>query len=141
MVGANIRCALCDVVGFVDDASAQLGARVPLPAGYRYELGRTSARRSSVSPSWFRSPYLLAIYLQIAAFQRVRQAALVLANVPFGAGGRGGRPLDHRAQPESLGIDRVHRALRNRGLFNGIVMVSRSERPPRPWDRCRHGHA
>src|SRR4029079_11830982 len=81
VVGANIRGR--DVVGFVDDAKAQLATAVPLPTGYRYEWGgqythqQTALRRLAV----LLPIAILAIYLLLfAAFRRVRQAGLVMAN-------------------------------------------------------------
>jgi len=124
VVGANIRGR--DVVGFVDDASAQLGAQVPLPTGYRYEWGgqythqRTALQRLAILVPLA----ILAIYLLLfAAFQRVRQAALVLANVPFALVG-GVAALWITGLNLSLSASIGFIALFGIAVLNGVVMVS-----------------
>jgi len=124
VVGANIRGR--DVVGFVDDASAQLGTQVPLPTGYRYEWGgqythqRTALQRLAILVPLA----ILAIYLLLfAAFQRVRQAALVLANVPFALVG-GVAALWITGLNLSLSASIGFIALFGIAVLNGVVMVS-----------------
>jgi cobalt-zinc-cadmium resistance protein CzcA len=124
VVGANIRGR--DVVGFVDDASAQLGVQVPLPTGYRYEWGgqythqRTALQRLAILVPLA----ILAIYLLLfAAFQRVRQAALVLANVPFALVG-GVAALWITGLNLSLSASIGFIALFGIAVLNGVVMVS-----------------
>jgi cobalt-zinc-cadmium resistance protein CzcA len=124
VVGANIRGR--DVVGFVDDASAGLAARVPLPSGYRYEWGgqythqRTALRRLAILVPLA----ILAIYLLLfAAFRRVRQAALVLSNVPFALVG-GVTALWLMQLNLSLSASVGFIALFGIAVLNGVVMVS-----------------
>ena len=124
VVGANIRGR--DVVGFVDDASAALAERVPLPTGYRYEWGgqythqRTALRRLAVLVPLS----ILAIYLLLfAAFRRVRQAALVLSNVPFALVG-GIATLWLLQLNLSLSASVGFIALFGIAVLNGVVMVS-----------------
>lgn len=124
VVGANIRGR--DVVGFVDDATAQLASLVPLPPGYRYEWGgqythqRTALRRLAILVPIA----ILAIYLLLfAAFQRVRQAGLVLANVPFALVG-GVAALWVTGLNLSLSASIGFIALFGIAVLNGVVMVS-----------------
>ena len=124
VVGANIRGR--DVVGFVEDAMSRLGSEVPLPSGYRYEWGgqythqRTALQRLAVLVPLA----ILAIYLLLfAAFQRVRQAALVLANVPFALVG-GVTALWITGLNLSLSASIGFIALFGIAVLNGVVMVS-----------------
>ena len=124
VVGANIRGR--DVVGFVEDAMAQLDRDVPLPSGYRYEWGgqythqRTALQRLAILVPLA----ILAIYLLLfAAFQRVRQAALVLANVPFALVG-GVTALWITGLNLSLSAAIGFIALFGIAVLNGVVMVS-----------------
>ena len=124
VVGANIRGR--DVVGFVEDAMSRLGGEVPLPSGYRYEWGgqythqRTALQRLAVLVPLA----ILAIYLLLfAAFQRVRQAALVLANVPFALVG-GVTALWITGLNLSLSASIGFIALFGIAVLNGVVMVS-----------------
>ncbi|MBP2646625.1 MAG: cation efflux protein [Gemmatimonadetes bacterium] len=124
VVGANIRGR--DVVGFVEDAISRLGSEVPLPSGYRYEWGgqythqRTALQRLAVLVPLA----ILAIYLLLfAAFQRVRQAALVLANVPFALVG-GVTALWITGLNLSLSASIGFIALFGIAVLNGVVMVS-----------------
>jgi cobalt-zinc-cadmium resistance protein CzcA len=124
VVGANIRGR--DVVGFVEDAMTRLGRDVPLPSGYRYEWGgqythqRTALQRLAILVPLA----ILAIYLLLfAAFQRVRQAALVLANVPFALVG-GVTALWITGLNLSLSAAIGFIALFGIAVLNGVVMVS-----------------
>jgi cobalt-zinc-cadmium resistance protein CzcA len=124
VVGANIRGR--DVVGFVEDAMTRLGRDVPLPSGYRYEWGgqythqRTALQRLAILVPLA----ILAIYLLLfAAFQRVRQAALVLANVPFALVG-GVTALWLTGLNLSLSAAIGFIALFGIAVLNGVVMVS-----------------
>ncbi len=124
VVGANIRGR--DVVGFVEDAMTRLGRDVPLPSGYRYEWGgqythqRTALQRLAILVPLA----ILAIYLILfAAFQRVRQAALVLANVPFALVG-GVTALWLTSLNLSLSAAIGFIALFGIAVLNGVVMVS-----------------
>ena len=117
VVGANIRGR--DVVGFVDDARCPARQRRCRCPGLPLRVGRPvhppAARRSSRlgDPGAARHPGDLP-----AALRRLP------ARAPGGAGdvqravrarGRRGGALDDRAQPEPVGVDRLHRAVRHRG--------------------------
>ena len=124
VVGANIRGR--DVVGFVDDATARLQASVPLPVGYRYEWGgqythqQTALRRLGILVPIA----ILAIYLLLfAAFRRVRQAGLVMANVPFALVG-GVAALWLTGLNLSLSASIGFIALFGIAVLNGVVMVT-----------------
>jgi cobalt-zinc-cadmium resistance protein CzcA len=134
VVGANIRGR--DVVGFVDDATARLAAEVPLPVGYRYEWGgqythqQTAVRRLGILVPLA----ILAIYLILfAAFRKVRQAALVMANVPFALVG-GVAALWLAGLNLSLSASIGFIALFGIAVLNGVVMVTSIN------DLRRHGH-
>jgi cobalt-zinc-cadmium resistance protein CzcA len=123
VVGANIRGR--DVVGFVDDATARLAAEVPLPVGYRYEWGgqythqQTAVRRLGILVPLA----ILAIYLLLfAAFRKVRQAALVMANVPFALVG-GVAALWLAGLNLSLSASVGFIALFGIAVLNGVVLV------------------
>lgn len=84
VVGANIRGR--DVGGFVAEASAQLEREVSLPSGYYVEWGgqytqqQTAALRLAVlGPISLVATFILLL----TAFGRVRQAFLIMLNVPF----------------------------------------------------------
>ena len=124
VVGANIRGR--DVVGFVDDAAAQLATAVPLPTGYRYEWGgqythqQTALRRLGILVP----VAIIAIYLLLfAAFRRVRQAALVMSNVPFALVG-GVAALWLTGLNLSLSASIGFIALFGIAVLNGVVMVT-----------------
>jgi cobalt-zinc-cadmium resistance protein CzcA len=124
VVGANIRGR--DVVGFVDDARGQLATAVPLPVGYRYEWGgqythqQTALRRLGLLVPIA----IVAIYLLLfAAFRRVRQAALVMANVPFALVG-GVAALWLTGLNLSLSASIGFIALFGIAVLNGVVMVT-----------------
>ena len=83
-VRTNIRER--DQGGFVADAQAKVAAGVKLPAGYRVSWGgqfenlaRARARLSLILPITI----LIVFALLFVAFASVRDAALVLVNVPF----------------------------------------------------------
>ena len=103
-----------------------LAGDVPLPSGYRYEWGgqythqRTALQRLAILVPLA----ILAIYLLLfAAFQRVRQAALVLANVPFALVG-GVAALWITGLNLSLSASIGFIALFGIAVLNGVVMVS-----------------
>jgi cobalt-zinc-cadmium resistance protein CzcA len=135
VVGANIRGR--DVVGFVNDAMAQLAAQVPLPTAYRYEWGgqythqQTALKRLSILVPIA----ILAIYLLLfAAFRRVRQAGLVMANVPFALVG-GVAALWLAGLNLSLSASIGFIALFGIAVLNGVVMVTSIN------DLRAHGHS
>lgn len=88
VVGANIRGR--DVGGFVEDASALLDTRAPLPDGYRYEWGgqyrnqQTALRRLAILVPLAIGAIYLLLYLAFGSFT---QGALIMTNVPFALAG------------------------------------------------------
>lgn len=115
-----------DLVGFVTQARAQIGERIELPPGYYLEWGgqfenqqRASARLALVVPVAIGLIFLLLF----STFGSVRQALLVLANVPFALiGGVIGLWLsgEYLSVPASVGFI----ALLGIAVLNGVVMVS-----------------
>ncbi len=115
-----------DVVGFVNDLRERIAAAVPLPEGYRLEFGgqfeneaRAGARLALVVPA-----ALLAIFLILySTFGNIRQALLILLNVPFALiGGILALALAgyYLSVPASLGFV----ALLGTAVMNGVVLVS-----------------
>lgn len=84
VVGANIRGR--DVGSFVEEASAVLEARIGLPAGYRFEWGgQYRNQQSAARRLMLLVPVaILAIYLLLfSTFGSIRQALMIMLNVPF----------------------------------------------------------
>src|SRR5690606_27596553 len=123
-IRANVRGR--DLVGFVDEAKALLATDVQLPVGYRLEWSgqfenqqRAAARLAVVVPV----ALLLIFLLLFSTFGSVRQAVLVLANVPFALiGGVFALLLsgEYLSVPASVGFI----ALLGIAVLNGVVMVS-----------------
>ncbi|TXL66959.1 efflux RND transporter permease subunit [Zeimonas arvi] len=123
-VQANVRGR--DLVGFVEEARARVATDVPLPAGYRLEWSgqfenqqRAAARLAVVVPV----ALLLIFLLLFSTFGSVRQAALVLANVPFAlVGGIFALLLsgEYLSVPASVGFI----ALLGIAVLNGVVLVT-----------------
>ncbi|TAJ77752.1 MAG: efflux RND transporter permease subunit [Gallionellaceae bacterium] len=115
-----------DLVGFVDEAKAAVAAQVKLPQGYRLTWGgefenqqRAAARLAIVIPVALGMVFMLLF----ATFGSVRQAALVLTNIPFALIG-GVLALwasgAYLSVPASVGFI----ALLGIAVLNGVVMVS-----------------
>lgn len=115
-----------DVVGFVNDLRQRISAAVPLPEGYRLEFGgqfeneaRAGARLALVVPA-----SLLAIFLILySTFGNMRQALLILLNVPFALiGGILALAVAgyYLSVPASLGFV----ALLGTAVMNGVVLIS-----------------
>ena len=115
-----------DLVGFVDDARAAVAAGVPLPPGYRLEWGgqfenqqRAAARLALVVPL----ALALIFIVLFSTFGSVRQAVLVLANIPFALVG-GIVALwasgEYLSVPASVGFI----ALLGIAVLNGLVLVA-----------------
>ena len=115
-----------DLVGFVGEAKAAVAAQIKLPEGYRLTWGgefenqqRAAARLTIVIPVALG----LIFMLLFATFGSVRQAALVLTNIPFALIGGvlalwvGG---EYMSVPASVGFI----ALLGIAVLNGVVMVS-----------------
>ncbi|THD11985.1 efflux RND transporter permease subunit [Metallibacterium scheffleri] len=114
-----------DLVGFVADAQARTAKDVPLPPGYSLAWGgqfenqqRAAARLGLVVPV-----ALALIFLVLfTTFGSLRQAALILANVPFAmVGGLVALWLtrEYLSVPASVGFI----ALLGIAMLNGLVLV------------------
>jgi cobalt-zinc-cadmium resistance protein CzcA len=124
VVQSNVRGR--DLVGFVDDARAAVGAQVKLPTGYRLAWGgqfenqqRAAARLMVVVPI----ALALIFFLLFSTFGSIRQALLVLSNIPFAMiGGIFGLLLagEYLSVPASVGFI----ALLGIAVLNGVVMVT-----------------
>jgi cobalt-zinc-cadmium resistance protein CzcA len=115
-----------DLVGFVDEAKAAVAAQIKLPEGYRLTWGgefenqqRAAARLAVVIPVALGMIFMLLF----ATFGSVRQAILVLTNIPFALIG-GVLALwasgAYLSVPASVGFI----ALLGIAVLNGVVMVS-----------------
>ncbi len=115
-----------DLVGFVAEARQAVAEQVELPPGYWLEWGgefenqqRAAARLALVVPV-----ALALIFLVLfSTFRSVKQAALVLANVPFALiGGVFALALtgEYLSVPASVGFI----ALLGIAVLNGVVMVT-----------------
>lgn len=124
VVQTNVRGR--DVGSFVDEAAARLGEAVTLPTGYYITWGgqfenqqRAMARLSLVIPLSITIIFLLLFI----TFQRLRQASLVLMNVPFALVGGvaalwiGGLTLNLSAAVGFIALFGV-------AVLNGVVLVS-----------------
>lgn len=115
-----------DLVGFVDEARAAVRDQVELPPGYYVEWGgqfenqqRAAARLGIVVPVAIGLIFLLLF----STFRSVRQALLVLTNVPFAMiGGVFALLLtgEYLSVPASVGFI----ALLGIAVLNGVVLVS-----------------
>ncbi|WP_375212393.1 efflux RND transporter permease subunit [Aquabacterium sp.] len=124
VVQTNVRGR--DLVGFVEEARAKVAQAVPLPEGYRITWGgqfenqqRAAQRLGLVVPV----ALLLIFFLLFSTFGSVRQAALVLSNVPLALiGGIAALAVtgEYLSVPASVGFI----ALLGIAVLNGVVMVS-----------------
>ncbi|MGI9204045.1 MAG: efflux RND transporter permease subunit, partial [Woeseiaceae bacterium] len=115
-----------DLVGFVEEASAAVASQIDFPAGYYVEWGgqfenqqRAASRLAIVVPASVGLIFLLLF----STFRSVRQALLVLTNIPFALiGGIFALWLtgEYLSVPASVGFI----ALLGIAVLNGIVMVS-----------------
>ncbi len=123
VVSANVQGR--DLVGFVEEASAAVAQAVPLPVGYRLTWGgefqnqqRAAARLTLVVPIALGFVFLLLF----ATLGSLRQAALVLANIPFAlVGGIAALAVsgEYLSVPASIGFI----ALMGIAVLNGLVLV------------------
>lgn len=124
VVTANIRNR--DLVSFVEEAKQRVGAEVKLDEGYSLKWGgqfenqqRAAARLSIVVPV----AIVLVFLLLFATFGSVKQALLILSNIPFAMIG-GVFALwvsgEYLSVPASVGFI----ALLGIAVLNGVVMVS-----------------
>ena len=124
VVQSNVRDR--DLVGFVEDAKTAVARDVKLPEGYRLAWGgqfenqqRAAARLAIVVPV----ALLLIFFLLFSTFRSVRQAVLILSNVPFAMVGCIFFLLiarEYLSVPASVGFI----ALLGIAVLNGVVMVS-----------------
>jgi cobalt-zinc-cadmium resistance protein CzcA len=124
VVQSNVRDR--DLVGFVEDAKRGVARDVKLPEGYRLAWGgqfenqqRAAARLMVVVPV----ALLLIFFLLFSTFGSVRQALLVLSNIPFAMiGGIFGLLVsgEYLSVPASVGFI----ALLGIAVLNGVVMVT-----------------
>ncbi len=124
VIQSNVRDR--DLVGFVEDAKAAVARDVKLPQGYRLAWGgqfenqqRAAARLMVVVPI----ALLLIFFLLFSTFRSVRQALLVLSNIPFAMiGGIFGLLIsgEYLSVPASVGFI----ALLGIAVLNGVVMVT-----------------
>ncbi len=124
VIQSNVRDR--DLVGFVDEAKASVAREVKLPPGYRLVWGgqfenqqRAAARLMVVVPVAIG----LIFFLLFSTFGSVRQATLVLSNIPFAMiGGVFGLWVsgEYLSVPASVGFI----ALLGIAVLNGVVMVS-----------------
>ena len=124
VVRANVRGR--DMVGFVEAAQQKVAAELPLPQGYRLTWGgqfenqqRAAARLSVVVPVAIG----LIFVLLFTTFGSIRQALLVLVNIPFALiGGVFALVLtgEYLSVPASVGFI----ALLGIAVLNGVVLVS-----------------
>jgi cobalt-zinc-cadmium resistance protein CzcA len=115
-----------DVDGFVQDANAAIAAAIDLPAGYWIEWGgafenqqRALARLAVIVPVTI----FFIFVLLYTAFNSIRYAALIIANVPFATiGGMFGLFLtgQYLSVPSAIGFITVFGV----AMLNGIVLVS-----------------
>jgi cobalt-zinc-cadmium resistance protein CzcA len=115
-----------DLVGFVEEARKAVAEKVDLPTGYTLEFGgqfenqqRAAATLSLVVPI----SLILIFLLLFSTFGSVRQAALVLSNIPLAmVGGVFALWLsgEYLSVPASVGFI----ALLGIAVLNGVVMVS-----------------
>ena len=115
-----------DVDGFVRDANAAIDAQIDLPPGYWIEWGgafenqqRALARLSVIVPLTI----FFIFVLLYTAFNSVKYAALIIANVPFAA--IGGMVVlfisgQYVSVPSAIGFIAVFGV----AMLNGIVLVS-----------------
>lgn len=115
-----------DVDGFVREANAAIAAEMKLPAGYWIEWGgtfenqqRALARLSLIVPLTI----FFIFVLLYTAFNSIRYAALIIANVPFATiGGVVALWLSgqYLSVPSAIGFIAVFGV----AMLNGIVLVS-----------------
>ncbi|WP_426700683.1 efflux RND transporter permease subunit [Rhodanobacter sp. Col0626] len=115
-----------DIDGFVQQANAAIAQQVKLPAGYYSQWGgafenqqRALKRLSLIVPATI----FFIFVLLYTAFNSVKHAALILANVPFATiGGLVGLALtgQYLSVPSAIGFIAVFGV----AMLNGIVLVS-----------------
>jgi cobalt-zinc-cadmium resistance protein CzcA len=124
VVQTNVRGR--DIGGFVSEARRQVGAAVALPPGYRFEWGgqfenqaRATARLALVVPL----SIVIIFVLLFITFGTLRQAALVILNVPFALVG-GIAALWLRGINLNLSAAVGFIALFGVAVLNGVVLIA-----------------
>jgi cobalt-zinc-cadmium resistance protein CzcA len=124
VVGANIRGR--DVGSFVEEAAGVLSQRISLPSGYRFEWGgQYRNQQSAMQRLAILVPVaILAIYLLLfGTFGTIRQALLIMLNVPFAVvGGVAALWLTGLNLSTSALIGFI--AVFGIAVLNGVVLVS-----------------
>jgi heavy metal efflux system protein len=115
-----------DLVGYVEDAKADVAKTVPLPPGYRLQWGgqfenqqRASARLMIVLPI----ALIMIFVVLFITLRSARASLLILANIPFAMVGGIVALLvtsEYLSVPASVGFI----ALLGIAVLNGLVMVS-----------------
>ncbi len=124
VIQSNVRGR--DLVGFVDEAKAAVAAKISMPPGYRIVWGgqfenqqRAALRLGIVVPV----ALVLIFLLLFSTFGSLRQATLVLTNIPFAMVGGIFALLasgEYMSVPASVGFI----ALLGIAVLNGVVMVT-----------------
>ena len=124
VVRANVRDR--DLVSFVDDAKARVAQQLPMPAGYhlgwggQFENQQRAAQRLLIVVPVALGLIFLLLY---TTFNSLRQALLVLLNIPFALiGGIFALAItgEYLSVPASVGFI----ALMGIAVLNGLVMVT-----------------
>ena len=115
-----------DIVGVVDELRAEIAREVPLPPGWFVSFGgqfenqqRAARRLALVVPL----ALLLIFLILFTTFRSLRQAGLILLNIPFALiGGAAALSISglYLSVPASVGFI----ALFGTAILNGVVMVS-----------------
>jgi cobalt-zinc-cadmium resistance protein CzcA len=124
----TIQCNVTgrDLVGFVEEVKHRIGREVKLPTGYQVVYGgQFENQQRAASRLLVVIPVALALIfvLLFATFKSLKQAALVLANVPFAlVGGIAALFLtgEYLSVPASVGFI----ALLGIAVLNGVVLVT-----------------
>ena len=115
-----------DLVGFVEDAKAQIEQKVQMPAGYYLTYGgefENQQRAASKLMIIIPIALLLIFILLFVSFNSITQAMLVLINVPLALiGGFAGLYIsgEYLSVPASVGFI----ALLGIAVLNGVVLVN-----------------
>ncbi|MGE3955165.1 MAG: efflux RND transporter permease subunit [Vicinamibacterales bacterium] len=138
VVQTNVRGR--DMGSFVADAQREVEAKVTLPAGYHIEWGgQFENQQRAMQRLTFVIPLSLAIIfiLLFVTFGRVRQAGLVIMNVPFALVG-GIAALWLRDLNLNLSASVGFIALFGVAVLNGVVLVSAVNRLREEGADLRH---
>ena len=115
-----------DLVGFVEDAKAQIEQKVQMPAGYYVTYGgefENQQRAASKLMIIIPIALLIIFILLFVSFNSITQAMLVLINVPLALiGGFAGLYIsgEYLSVPASVGFI----ALLGIAVLNGVVLVN-----------------